>query len=551
MQQRSYPTGAMTESAGPEPQPGSQPAPEPALPPAPSQTRLRRPSPRVTAALIACAALQLLTAVPPLVSLNRYQRRVTTSMSQVLGRPVHLDHITLNLLPLPSFTLENFVIDEVPPFGAEPIIRANSVNARLRIGSLWRHRVEFSRITFTDPSVNLVHLPDGRWNLSGILLQASHLDTAPTTQSSAGHAPRFPYIEATGSRINLKLGQEKTPNSLTEADFSNTGTLQIEAGLERATTLGEVPLIADATWTDAPLGATSRILTGGDAGVRGQMNLSAHLSGQLSSARLQVRTEIDSLHRADFVPEHSLFVDMECTALATHVFHSFEDLRCSWPVPDSKGATIALTGVIPDVLSLRRSAQFQIGTARLPASVLTTWAHVLSVRLPADTRADGFLAATAHYPGATPGAWEGHASLEGLTLAGGHLGDAPLPIGDAALTLASAAPADSTAVTLAPLELSLGPHEPAVLEGSANAEGYTLHLAGLIAIPRLLALAATAPQFGEGLAAVLPRNRAPGPTRLDLTAHRSWGGAQVWTDTLARPLPPPPPRSSRPVRRRR
>ncbi len=578
MQQETYPTGAMTESAGPEPQPGFPHASPPGspFPPQPGpQVRLRRPTPRITAAIAACAALLLLTVVPPLVSLNRYQRRVTTSMSQVLGRPVHLDHITLNLLPLPSFTLENFVIDEAPPFGAEPIIRANTVTARLRIGSLWRHRVEFSRITFTDPSVNLVHLPDGRWNLSGILLQASHLDAAPTTQTSAGDAPRFPYIEATGARINLKLGQEKTPFSLTEADFalwlpkpsqwkmriaakpartdisvSDTGTLQIEAALERAATLNEVPLTADATWTDAPLGATSRLLTGTDAGVRGQMNLSAHLSGQLSSARLQVRTQIDSLHRADFVPDHSLFVDMECTALATRVFHSFGDLRCSWPVPDSKGATVALTGVVPDVLSLRRSAQFQIGTARLPASVLTTWAHVLSFRLPADTRADGWLAATAHFPGAAPGTWEGHASFDGLTLAGGHLGDAPLTVGDAALAMTSA-PAGSAIVTLSPVDLSLGAHEPAVLEGSANAEGYTLHLAGLIAIPRLLALAATAPQFGEGLVDVLPRNRAPGPTRLDLTAHRSWGGAQVWTDTLTRPLPPPPPRSSRPAHRRR
>ena len=467
------------------------------------------------------------------------------------------------------------MIDEAPAFGAEPMIRANTVNARLRIGSLWRHRVEFSRITFTDPSVNLVHLPDGRWNLAGILLQASHLDAAPTTQPSAGEAPRFPYIEATGARINLKLGQEKTPFSLTDADFalwlpkpsqwkmrigakpartdtnvSNTGTLQIEAGLERAAALGEVPLTADATWSNAPLGATSRLLTGTDRDARGELNLSAHVSGQLSAAQMTVRAQIDSLHRADFVPEHALFVDVECTAMATRVFHSFEDLRCSWPVPDGKGATIALTGAIPDVLNLRRSAQFQVGTPRLPASVLSTWAHMLSVRLPADSRAEGWLAATAHYPGARPGSWEGRASLEGLTLSGERLGEVPLAVADAALQLTSA-PDASPVVTLAPLDLPLGGHDAAVLEGFANTDGTTLHLAGLISIPRLLALAAAAPQFGEGLAEVLPKSRAAAPTRLDLTAHRSWGGVQVWTDTLNRPLPLPPARAALPGRRRR
>ena len=103
-------------------------------------------------ALVLLSIFLLLALVPPLVSLGRYQHRIATSMSQVLGRPVHLDRVTLNLLPLPSFTIENLVIDEVPAFGAEPLIRANSVHARLRVASLWRHRVEFSRITFTDPA---------------------------------------------------------------------------------------------------------------------------------------------------------------------------------------------------------------------------------------------------------------------------------------------------------------------------------------------------------------------------------------------------------------
>ena len=492
-------------------------------------------------------------------------------MAQVLGRPVHLDHITLNLLPLPSFTLENLVIDELPPFGAEPIIRANTVNAQLRIGSLWRHRVEFSRITFTDPSVNLVHLPDGRWNLSGILLQASHVDAA---QTSAGAAPRFPYIEATGARINLKLGQDKTPFSLTEAEFalwlpqpqqwkmrisakpartdisvSDTGLLKIEASLNRASALGEVPLSADATWTDAPLGATSRLFIGTDADVRGQMTLSAHLSGQISAARLKLRAQAENLHRADFIPEHSLSVDIECTALATHIFHSLEDLRCSWPVPDSKGATIALAGALPHLLDLRRSAQLQIGTPGLPASVLSTWAHVLSARIPADTHATGTLAGTVLYTGERPGSWQGHATFRDFALLSSRLGETAFPIGDAAL--ATVTSTDSTSLVLNPVELNFGSHDPAVLDGFANRDGVTLHLTGMIAIPRLLALAAAAPQFGDGLANVLPRNRAAGPTRLDLTARRAWGGNQVWTDNLNHPVPPPLARPIRPLRRHR
>jgi len=157
-------------------------------------------------------AVLLLTFVPPLFNVSRLQLRIARNISASVGRPVHFDGVSMNLLPLPGFTLENFVVEEDPAFGSEPILRADEVRVTLRISSLWRRRVEFSRISLTEPaSVNLVHLANGKWNVEGLLLQASHIQAAPTTQRYAGAAPRFPYLEATGARLNLKLGQEKTP----------------------------------------------------------------------------------------------------------------------------------------------------------------------------------------------------------------------------------------------------------------------------------------------------------------------------------------------------
>ena len=106
-------------------------------------------------------ALLLLVVLPPLISVNRFRRQIAASIGLSLGRPVHMDSVTLQMLPFPGFTLNNFVVTEDPAFGAEPVIRANTVQARLRWRSLWHRRVEFSRITLDAPSVNLVHLPDG------------------------------------------------------------------------------------------------------------------------------------------------------------------------------------------------------------------------------------------------------------------------------------------------------------------------------------------------------------------------------------------------------
>src|ERR1700722_9865110 len=232
----------------------------------------------VIAAVVALALVSL-AVLPPLINANRFQRRIAASISGSLGRPVHLDRVTFNMLPLPGFTLENLVVSEDPAFGSEPVIRANSVRARLRISSLWRKRVEFSTISFTEPSVNLVRAADGKWNLESILLQASRIEAAPTVQAKPGSAPRFPYIEATGARLNLKQGAEKLPLSLTEAEFalwlsnpqewhvrlqarptrtdtsvSDAGVVRLEGTLGRATSLGAVPLNLQGEWRNAPLG---------------------------------------------------------------------------------------------------------------------------------------------------------------------------------------------------------------------------------------------------------------------------------------------------------
>jgi hypothetical protein len=527
----------------------------------------------------AALALLLLILLPPYISVNRYQRRIATSISDSLGRPVHLDRVVLNLIPLPGFTLENFVVDEDPAFGSEPVIRANSVRATLRLSSLWSRRVEFSTISFTEPSVNLVHTATGKWNLESILLHAAHVAAAPTDQKKAGPAPRFPYIEATGARLNLKLDHEKTPISLTDADFalwlpdpqqwhlrltahpartdtdaSDTGTLEVEGTLGRAASLGQVPISLRGEWRNVPLGEGSRVLLGRDAGLRGEMTLTANAQGTVSNSAVQARLRLTDARRADFVPAQPLSVDVQCLGTATSDFHAFEDLHCSWPPAGSSDAPIlAVTGTLPDIRNLS-SANFQIGTPGLGAPTLLQWLRIASARIPADITAAGALTGNLTYAPSSNGALplQGELLISNASLINPHAGPASLVVGNVALN--SSAPVvpeahhtkghhpPATPVAngfqLAPTELALGGKDPATLDGHFDATGYTLHLTGMASIARLQALAAALPQLGDGLNEVLPTNRAAGPFRIDLTATRPWGKPQTWTDTSPRPPTP-------------
>ena len=76
---------------------------------------------RVILAAVVIVLVAALALTPPLINVDRLRHRIATSMSQSLGRPVHLDRVSFHLLPMPGFTLENLVVSEDPAFGYEPV----------------------------------------------------------------------------------------------------------------------------------------------------------------------------------------------------------------------------------------------------------------------------------------------------------------------------------------------------------------------------------------------------------------------------------------------
>ncbi len=540
---------------------------------------------RIVAVYLLLLALLLLALVPPLINVNRFKHRIVTSISTTLGRPVHLDRVSLNVLPFPGFTLENFVVAEDPAFGTEPIIRANTVRVRLRIASLWRRKIEFSTISLDDPSLNLVHNSRGRWNFESILHQTSQITAAPTGQLSAGSEPRFPYIEATGARINVKAGVEKLPFALTEADLalwlpaperwnlrlkgrpsrtdtnaSDTGTVSVEGTLGRAATFAETPLDLSILWQHVPLGEASTVVLGRDIGVRGELELSFAAQGTAENAAVKSRIQLNGLRRAAFVPAQAIDVDMECEANAAKLFHAFHAIRCSWPPANASASRLglvvgsvdttrllALTGEVGDVYD-PATVSLQVGAPQLSAETLLEWLRVLSSRMPAEERATGVV--TAKFvreaaPGDEVGAgrklaanagWTGDLLLHGGSLTGAVVGRAPIAVGD--LALQKDLPADG-ALVLAPTTLALGGREPMTLDGRLDRSGYTLHLVGMATPERLNALARALPQFGDGMDEVLPPTaKSDVPVRLDVTIARPWGGAQRWSRAaVSKPMP--------------
>ncbi len=542
--------------------------------------------------------LLILGFLPPFINVNRYRQRIASNIGASLGRPVHFKSVTLSMFPMPGFTLEDFVVEEDPAFGSEPVLQADEVHATVRLSSLWGRRVEFSTISLTDPSVNLVHTADGFWNLQGVLLQASRIQAAPTDQRRAGPAPRFPYIEATGARLNLKLGEEKTPYSLTEADFAlwlpepnqwhfrlearpvrtdiapaDAGILRLEGTLgngdARAATLAGVPIDLHGNWQDAQLAGLSRLLLGSDAGLRGTLNLDVNALGNLGHAVITSHIQLARGRRADFVPPDLLSIEASCQATAENAFHDFSAIECHWPPPDSPNPSVLIvTAAVPDIYNPAMSSA-SITLPALRVSTFLDWLRVATPHPPTGLTGSGALAGSLVWHGsesdpvkieAHPGqkssqptpAWSGELELSGESLQTAALGADPIPLGDILLR-SMPAPATTSQIAgagsgfyLEPVSLSLGGKQPATLEGHFDASGYTLHLSGNAIPARLLGLADAIPQFGDGLRQLIappssdaaqPAESSAAPISFDLTATRPWGGQQIWRATQTTPAP--------------
>ena len=388
---------------------------------------------RIGWVLVAVLVLILLSVLPPLLNVSRYQRRVAFAISSSIGRPVHFDAIHLHLLPLPGLTIQNFVVDEDPAFGFEPTLRANTVEARLRLASLWRRRVEVSHIKLLAPSINLVRRSDGRWNLQGVVTQAGYLQNAPTSQGTGGSTPRFPYIEATDARINIKAGVSKLPWSLldaklalwlpdenewrvrlsgrplrTDTDVSDVGDLELEGSLGRGSGgVTDQPLAISARWASTPLGEAAKLVVGHDTGFRGASSAELEIRGTPAHMQISSDLHLHNLRRTEFVPRLPMSLDAHCQAQAQGIVRALGNIRCAIPTtsesaglfqgvfrshddpqPSAAPGILFLQAEIPDLLTPSTAT----ATADLHGAqpdYLLNWARVLSSRIPENVAAAG------------------------------------------------------------------------------------------------------------------------------------------------------------------
>jgi len=508
----------------------------------------------------ALAVIVAIIIIPPLVSINRYKSQITRLMSASLRRPVRLSAVELRLFPRPGFVLTDLTVEEDPSYGVEPVLHANTVTASIRLLPLWRGRLEISRVSVDEASLNLVRSTAGHWNLDSIFRTAAQSQPNAVSQRKA---PPLPYLEATNSRINIKQGSEKLPFSLLGADLSfwqekpgdwrvrlrgqpartdvsldlgDTGIVQLEASLRRAPELREMPLHLDLEWREAQLGQLSKLVLGSDPGWRGDLTGEMQMDGTADSAKITTRLRAAGVHRAEFAPAAPLDFDANCSFVYQYSGRDLENLVCDSPLGEGH---LRVEGNLPGNAQPKLSLELQ----RIPAQAVLDALRTVRNELGAGLEADGTLTGKLTYdpkepsvapkPTAPPrrhaaksaaakeqaaiqGPLSGSITVDGMRLSGSSLSK-PIQIQKIVLE-PTPSPQGQNEVLTSTVNLPAGGAAPLVVSARFNLSGYQLTIQGSGTPARVRELARAA---GLPDAAALD-TIAGDPVTLDLAIDGPW-----------------------------
>jgi len=486
------------------------------------------------------------------------RHRIAASIGSALGRRVTIDNVRVHLLPRPGFDLGGLIIADNPEFSSEPFVRAQDVSAAIRLRPLLRGRLEIATLSATEPSINLVRNAEGRWNLATLLERSAQIPAAPTNNQASGGRPAFPYLEASHARINLKIGQEKKAWALTDAEvalwqesenswgaraaaqptridvnLTDTGLVQANATWQRASSSSDTPLQVTVLWKNGQLGQITKLFTGRDHGWRGDVRLTATLSGTPRALQVQSQLRIDNFRRYDIMNNASLRLSTDCSAQYNSVLGMLGNLECD--AVAGNGAMRLTGNAGPVGANLPYDLTLMMQHVPLPSAVLLV--RQSKKGLPDDLAASGRIDAEFHArrTNAADLQWNGKGGIYDVRLSPGA-GKEQILFGDIPLVLASGDAGKARAgqhlrktnnnepagihLNIGPFPLALGAGTRAIAGGVLTKSDYWLFLRGETEITSLyrLADAIGVPGF---------RPVAEGGAKVDLSMSGSWQGFQA------------------------
>ena len=389
--------------------------------------------------------------------------KIERALERGLGRKVEVGPVHFNLFTGPGFTVDKVTIHEDPRAGIEPFAYVGTLEARLQLLSLLRHRLEFSSLRLGEASINLVKTEAGPWNFQFLL------SSAP---ASAG---TMPEIRMRGGRVNFKFGDTKSVFYFSEADFDVAPSMDGSVALRFA----GAPARSDRSsqnfgnffvrgmWSarkvnlrveleKSALQEVARLIDRRGYGLHGAIALDAQLSGVPSHLDVAGHIQVNDVHRWDLLPQSGGGLSIAYVGMLD-LHNDRLELQSVSEVPNPQVSAAFRAWDFLTAPHWDASAQLN----KVPVTTVLEIARHMGAALPEQLAAEGSVSGEVRY--SEPEGVAGRVALQDASLT---LPDRrPLRAASAALVI------DRQVMSLEPATVSVGENESADVEGSFSLEG--------------------------------------------------------------------------------
>lgn len=159
--------------------------------------------------------LVVAAAAVPLLRADRFREPLRQALERATGRQVTLGEVRFQLLRGPGLSATDVVVSDDAAFGVEALTTIPRMEVTFAPLSLLQGRLECSAVRLLDPSINLVRNSEGRWNMQAMVEKRGSGAGTANPGSSV-----IPLIEIEDGRLNVKIGDEKSPLFLANTDAS-------------------------------------------------------------------------------------------------------------------------------------------------------------------------------------------------------------------------------------------------------------------------------------------------------------------------------------------
>jgi len=359
---------------------------------------------RLTVRWLVILALIVLAAgfAAPYVDAGAFRSRVQVALESALGRRVQMGDVHYSLFNGPGFQVDNVLIEDEPQTGIEPFAAVSSLQASIRLRSLFGGRLAFSTLRLDEPTVNLVRPGGDAWNIQPFL-----------ARMIAGHgasSENFPDIQVRSGRLNFKFGDTKSVFYISDADLDvyprSSGELIVRfagtpartdrsphgvgvvscRGRVRVGGGGEDQIAVTLDMGRTPIPELGHLFGKPDSGIHGAVTAQAHIRGPVTHPSITGDLTIEDVHRWDLSAPASGEAWTVAWAGALDLRSQRIELWTQPPV--GQPAAVAVKATVSDYLSTP-NWDVSVALNELPASSLLGTARNMGLPLPDSVTVEG------------------------------------------------------------------------------------------------------------------------------------------------------------------